>query len=238
MSARKKTPLIAARPDAAFRFDARLFSAVASFRAIFDIRYYLQGVNFLPHPEGGAMLVGTDGHQLAIAYDPEGRAAEPRIVPVSKGAAAAAARSVGGTVFIANDRLVVVDKGATEVFIQPGLARIEGKFPDVFRVLPADPAKLKPTAAGCFNGTYIERVGRVARMLSGEFDKAITHWQEPAEGDYPKTLVTRFACNANFVVLTMPMRGDIPSPALPPKIMAGKPSANAEPVKQRQAEAV
>lgn len=79
-------------PNSAYRFSARLFHATAMFRATRDIRYYLEGVLFMPHPSGGAMIAATNGHQMCVAYDPTGTAPADRIVSVCPGLEAAAGR--------------------------------------------------------------------------------------------------------------------------------------------------
>lgn len=221
---KKTTPQLPRPKDCGWHFDARLFAAVVPFRAIADIRYYLRGACFLPHPSGGALLAATNGHQLAIAYDPEGVAVEKRVVPVSPAAASAAtkaSRKGAGWAAIVDGRLVIADK-YEEVFIQPGKATVEGDFPDVFRVLPSDPSKMQPAALGAFNSVYIEALGKTGKLVAGKKHIGLSHWQM----DTNSGMVTRYEAEPNLIVVTMPMLmerrgGPIPDSMLP---MLAKPA--------------
>jgi hypothetical protein len=191
------------RPASGWHFSARLFAAVAPFRALSGIRYYLQGVYFCAHPERGAVIAATNGHQLAIAYDAEGAAPSSRIVPVTPAAVAAAAkagRQGYGWVGVDETRLVVAERYA-EAFIQPGATKVDGTYPDVFKVLPQDLARVKPAACGTFNATYIEDIGRIGKLLGREHNLGVSFWQV----DRDSVMVARFDAEPNVIVATMPM---------------------------------
>lgn len=52
---------------------ARHFGIAAQTCAKGDVRYYLDGVNIEPGPDGkGAVMVGTDGHRLIAMHDADG----------------------------------------------------------------------------------------------------------------------------------------------------------------------
>lgn len=55
----------------------------ASFVAKNDVRYYLNGIYFEPHPEGGANIVATDGHKMLTIRDKTAILAKPLIVEFS-----------------------------------------------------------------------------------------------------------------------------------------------------------
>ena len=62
------------------RVNPRYFAAITLFMAKQDVRYYLNGISIEPHPDGGALLVATDGHRMAVLHDPDGWCASQFIV--------------------------------------------------------------------------------------------------------------------------------------------------------------
>ncbi|MBN49948.1 MAG: hypothetical protein CMN85_10435 [Spongiibacteraceae bacterium] len=63
------------------RIQARHLAAAMVIAAKDDIRYYLNGVCIEPAPDGGILLVSTDGHRLLVIHDPDGFASEQFILP-------------------------------------------------------------------------------------------------------------------------------------------------------------
>jgi DNA polymerase-3 subunit beta len=62
------------------RVNPKYFAAMALFMAKQDVRYYLNGISVEPHPDGGAIIVATDGHRLAVIHDPDGWCTQQIIV--------------------------------------------------------------------------------------------------------------------------------------------------------------
>ncbi len=204
---------VGARPKAPYSFSARLFAAVAEYRAKADIRYYLRGVCFAPHPDGGAMLMGCDGHQLAVAFDPHGKAEKMQIFDSSAGLVSAARRSRRdeASVYFDGSRMVAHD-GINEVYVQPGRPRIDGVFPDVARVLP-DPDGLTPGHPGAFNARYLARLASTGALVClGEYHVGVMHYGSGDGAGSARAaapMVTRFKAEPNIVVVTMPLREGI-----------------------------
>lgn len=225
---KKKTAIrTTAKPDSDFYCASRLFAFVAPFRALFDIRDYLQGVCFMPHPSGGVILAATDGHQLALAYDPDGYAKEQQVLSVSKEIVSAAARRAEGFVYLSRtSRLLVADEMLKETFIQAGDPKIEGKFPDVSRVTPKVTGE-HLGMKGAVNAAYLARMGRAAATLRQRGDSvSMSHWQ----CDTNSAVLTRFGASANVLVVTMPMRGEDLSAPMPAWVESWdiQPAAKAE----------
>jgi hypothetical protein len=189
--------------DAPLRFSARLFAAVAHFRALKDIRYYLCGIRWEPHPAGGALLMATDGHRLAVAFDAEGRCARAQTTHVSAGLCVAARHSQAKLIAVAGERLTCFDKLHRETFVQPGTREIEGKWPRIDSVLP-DPKTLRQSTPSVFNAQYIGDLGTAARLLRAARVDGLSFWQK--EGEPTSAMLARYDTEPNFVVLTMPMR--------------------------------
>lgn len=187
----------------------RLFAAVSIFRAESDIRWYLMGVHVLPNPAGeGVFLVATDGHQLAIAHDPTGRAPGPVTLACSKAfakAVRACRDNLRAHVVVRGDRVTALDSERREIFVQPDPALLEGKYPAALAVLkPILDPSLEPGMLGCFNPVYVRRLGRAASLLPTA-GQPLGHWTHPNG-----TLYTRFAAEVSMVAVTMNMRGDEP----------------------------
>ena len=49
-----------------------------------DVRSYLKGVRIEPAPQGGALIVATDGHRILVAHDSMAEDVETCILPVVK----------------------------------------------------------------------------------------------------------------------------------------------------------
>lgn len=62
------------------RVNPKYLAAISLFAAKNDVRYYLNGVSIEPHPDGGAVIVATDGRRLAAIHDPEGMATKKLII--------------------------------------------------------------------------------------------------------------------------------------------------------------
>lgn len=54
------------------RVRAKHFAAAYVFASTEETRYYLNGVLVEPHPDGGVLLVATDGHRMVAIKDDEG----------------------------------------------------------------------------------------------------------------------------------------------------------------------
>ena len=68
---------------AEYNLDADLFMRVRRAVGTEETRYYLTGVYVEPHPDGGALMVGTEGRAMLVAHDPDGVAPAPTIVKLT-----------------------------------------------------------------------------------------------------------------------------------------------------------
>lgn len=128
-----------------FRFSAKAVHLVSHYMAQADLRYYLNGIYAEPAPGGGAFLVATDGHQMAVYYDADALCPEPVLFSLTKSGAAACKPKRGMYKHVLEinpitERITVKGgKGVLavdELYLQPGKCFINnGKFPDWKRVL-------------------------------------------------------------------------------------------------------
>jgi hypothetical protein len=188
---------------------ARLFAAVAVFKAQCDIRYYLNGVYVEPAPEGGAVIVDTNGHAMCVWRDPSATGIErPIIIATDSKLLQACQGSDLKRLVVRDERLAVVldDK---EVFIQPIQKRkvavpsweIEGNFPDWVRVMPNAPAH---GVKGFFNLTYLSAVDRAMKIGNTAAAKMFAPQMHQDDANGP-ILVTS-AIDLDFAAVIMPVR--------------------------------
>lgn len=124
------------------------------FRAKADIRYYLNGVCFMP----GGKLAATDGHRLFIGQH-ENDLTENAIVSIEKAPHKRYSYAVCDT-----------DSGLVEFFNESdsrvGVALcqlIDGRYPDVERVIPKEQAACDRIG---FNAGYLADVEKCAKLFN------------------------------------------------------------------------
>jgi hypothetical protein len=143
----------------------------ATCMARMDIRYYLCGIRVEPRTEGGAFIVGTDGHRLMAIIDSTAICTRPAIVkpdartlsmlPTVDGKGDTEEARLSLTSFRDKPALLVTDKLGLPLHVQVANAEIEGgKFPRWRTVLPVFD-KLAPVIADPFSLAY------AADMLMG-----------------------------------------------------------------------
>ncbi|MFC0633258.1 hypothetical protein [Brevundimonas balnearis] len=147
------------------RIRARLFDAAATCASTDDFRPSLRGVYVQPHPEGGAVMLATDGYRFVVVRDETGVCAEPRIILADK-ALRRALRSVKG-----DQALTVTAEGHVLVADQPELTGLTSagdwiSWQRAFTPL-LDLIKTKaPAAHATFNPHYLGSFGKVAERLN------------------------------------------------------------------------
>lgn len=197
---------------------ARLVAAIAQFKASTDIRYYLNGVYVEPHPEGGVILVATNGHSLGIWHDASGEVGRPIIINVTKPllAACAGGKEIDNRRLVdKNGRLTVVDKTNAEIYIQGEHGKkfgaeqyeIEGNFPDWRKVVPA----IEPGRTQLFNvfqPQYLRQASEAVRTACGHdnWGAALT-LRQPAPD---KGIIVQSSNPeaTGFIAVIMPMRDE------------------------------
>lgn len=179
------------------------------FKAVHDIRYYLNGIYVEKAERGGVYLVATDGHTMAVVHDATGSiegagncifSVEPGLATAAKATAKRGNVLVPYRVCIENNRVKVACPGTDlELFIQPGKCIVEGKFPDWKNILPKDFSLLKDgLSSPLINAVYL---ARFAKIVSARFS-GIRFWQESPE----KVLIVQMPQTPEMIALIMPMR--------------------------------
>jgi hypothetical protein len=192
------------------RFKPEHLLRLMPFKAVADIRYYLNGIHVKKAERGGVYLVATDGHTMALIHDEEGSIegadeATFTVLPVLVAGAKASQKKpntgLGFRVCVEGNRAkIAIPDTSMELALQPGKCFIVGKFPDWRKVVP-DFSKLKHgVCTSSFNANYL---ARFAKIVSPKFT-GVTFWQE----DEHKVLVVQMTSIPEMIGLVMPMRGD------------------------------
>lgn len=161
-----------------------IFAAVALFRAIKDIRYYLNGL-YLETGANGARLVGCNGHQLAVARIegkyPESSTILPGSLVATVKAKARSPKFVtlefpdGGQQFVDKDNAkgVFVPRDITLTYGETTTAakEVDGKFPDYRHAIPFE---VDGTTAQ-FDPKLVNRIDRACSLLGYKHFVGIAH---------------------------------------------------------------
>lgn len=191
--------------------------AVAPFRAEKDVRYFLDGIYAEPEPSGGAILVSTNGHIMAVIRSHEACVEKPCILKWSKAMDAAAKR---GLRRYPDTRLVVetelsnakvMDPG--ECYIEPGRATIDGRYPDWRKVIPEN---LAPGLPGCYQSKYLDKLLSIRFPHAIMPTEGINFFHDTKSKELDKAVVVaRYGGMPDLIVVLMPMHNRTNLPPLP-----------------------
>lgn len=167
------------------RFNADLFRIAYTCVSTEETRYYLGGVFMTPAKNGGALMVSTDGHRMAVIHDedaiaPEGgvivKAYKPALTLMKRGKRMIKRLvSAGGDkIATATDGMVwqasltdITDGDPVESFAGAAmLMPIDGSFPDWRRVVPRidGEAKSIPTFNAGLVGGFVDMANDLAKL--------------------------------------------------------------------------
>lgn len=135
-----------------------LLESALIFQARNDVRYYLNGICFMPD----GRIASTDGHHAFIGGSHDNELAENVIVKVSKSPTkrySYAALDTKTKMVTYHDELdVMVGAGICE--------EIDGRFPDIDRVIPKETKAAEQIG---FNAGYLVDVEKVAKLFNPKF---------------------------------------------------------------------
>lgn len=191
-----------------------IFAAASLFRAINDIRYYLNGL-YLEAGAQGARLVGCDGHQLAIARIegeyPHSTIILPASLVVAVKMKAKSPQYVtlgfadGGQQFanMENAEGVFVPRDITLTFGETSFTakELDGRFPDYRRVVPGE----ADGTVAQFDPQFVSRIDKACSILGYQSFVGIA----PNGASSGLSVI-----DEGFVVATMPFKVD-PTPVAP-----------------------
>lgn len=197
--------------------DAILFRAVSECRSYEETRWYLNGVYVQPHPDGGALLVATDGHRLLCAYDRAAKVKQPRIVHVEpKAIDAKALVAISKAMPGERAKLTVDDAGILTLGTYRSLRTsfVDGTFPNWLAVVRPilEGAASGKLAVAAFNHRYLTSFGRIREILKGKDDAGAMKVIAFDEGGPALVL---FPSLDDVFGIIMPMRAGLEANAIP-----------------------
>lgn len=195
------------------RLTAKLIPIIAPFIAKGDIRYYLNGINVRPHKSGGAIICATNGHALGAIHDRNAVCSEEVNLRLDARLIQACAAGIANDrqIIAIGGRLVLIENGSTEVYIQAGKPELGGQYPRYERVVPKSSA-LHPGMLGSYSLKLIALVDRAA-AAAGKISKSRMSSSDGvqffnADGSGGGSAVARIPTLRDFVAVIMPMRCD------------------------------
>lgn len=170
--------------DIKAKFQACYLPILAEFAATTDVRYYLNGFYVEPAHKrvGGVYLVATNGHAVVVIHDPKGSAGAPGIYQIPKllvGKCSPSSKKVHKAV--GAEKMLHLDgrmatltmDGFPEDDIAVGCKLIEGKYPDVRRVMNQDFSSMQPISFLSLNASYLSRLSKIAKLGGDRYGTCI-----------------------------------------------------------------
>lgn len=139
-----------------------LLEGALMFQAKQDVRYYLNGICFMPD----GRVAATDGHRAMIASKHENKLTDNVIVSVSKSPTKRYAYALLDT-----KTSIVTYHDEHEIMVGAGIcSEINGRFPDIDRVIPKQTV---PAEQIGFNAKYLADVEKLAKLFNPKFEAVL-----------------------------------------------------------------
>lgn len=136
-----------------------LLEGALMFQAKQDVRYYLNGICFMPD----GRVAATDGHRAMIASKHENKLKDNVIVSVSKSPTKSYAYALLDT-----ETNIVTYHEENEAMVGTGIcSEINGNYPDIDRVIPKHTA---PAEQIGFNAKYLADVEKLAKLFNPKYE--------------------------------------------------------------------
>lgn len=135
-----------------------LLESALIFQARNDVRYYLNGICFMPD----GRIASTDGHRAFIGGNHENKLTENVIIKIGK----PPTKRYDYAIIDTKSKIATYHDEAG-VMVGAGICEeIGGRFPDIDRVIPKE---TKAAEEICFNAGYLVDVEKVARLFNPKF---------------------------------------------------------------------
>ena len=139
-----------------------LLEGALIFQAKQDVRYYLNGICFMPD----GRVAATDGHRAMIASKHENKLTDNVIVSVSKSPTKRYAYALLDT-----KTKIITYHDEHEIMVGAGIcSEIDGRFPDIDRVIPK---QTEPTEQIGFNAKYLADVEKLAKLFNPNYNAVL-----------------------------------------------------------------
>jgi DNA polymerase III sliding clamp (beta) subunit (PCNA family) len=139
-----------------------LLEGALMFQAKNDVRYYLNGICFMPD----GRVAATDGHRAFIANKHDNKIDDNVIVSVSKSPTKRYAYALLDT-----KTGIVTYHDEHEMMVGAGIcSEIDGNYPDIDRVIPKQTA---PAEQIGFNAKHLADVEKLAKLFNPKFEAVL-----------------------------------------------------------------
>lgn len=139
-----------------------LLEGALIFQAKQDVRYYLNGICFMPD----GRVAATDGHRAMIASKHENKIKSNVIVSVSKSPTKRYAHALLDT-----KTGIVTYHDEHEIMVGAGIcSEINGNYPDIDRVIPKQTAATEQIG---FNAKYLVDVEKLAKLFNPKYEAVL-----------------------------------------------------------------
>lgn len=139
-----------------------LLEGALIFQAKQDIRYYLNGICFMPD----GRIAATDGHRAMIASKHDNKIKNNVIVSVSKSPIKRYAYALLDT-----ETNIVTYHDEHEMMVGAGICyEIDGNYPDIDRVIPKQTAQAERIG---FNAKYLAGAEKLAKLFNPKYESVL-----------------------------------------------------------------
>lgn len=136
-----------------------LLEGALMFQAKQDVRYYLNGICFMPD----GRVAATDGHRAMIASKHENKLKDNVIVSVSKSPTKRYAYALLDT-----ETNIATYHDEHDAMVGAGIfSEVDGNYPDIDRVIPKQTA---PAEQIGFNAKYLADVEKLAKLFNPKYE--------------------------------------------------------------------
>ncbi|EGM9390248.1 hypothetical protein IIE45_004590 [Salmonella enterica] len=135
-----------------------LLESALIFQARNDVRYYLNGICFMPD----GRVAATDGHRAFIGCSHDNKLTENVIIKISK----SPTKRYEYAIIDTRAKTATYHDEAGEMVGAGICEEIDGRFPDIDRVIPKE---TKAAEEICFNAGYLVDIEKVAKLFNPKF---------------------------------------------------------------------
>lgn len=139
-----------------------LLEGALIFQAKNDVRYYLNGICFMPDGRVSA----TDGHRAFIGCSHDNKLTENVIIKIGK----SPTKRYDYAIIDTKAKIATYHDEAGTMVGTGICEEIDGRFPDIDRVIPKETA---PTEQIGFNAKYLADVEKLARLFNPKFEAVL-----------------------------------------------------------------
>lgn len=135
-----------------------LLESALIFQARNDVRYYLNGICFMPD----GRVASTDGHRAFVGGSHENKLTESVIVKVSK----SPTKRYEYAIIDTKSKIATYHDEAGAMVVAGICEEIDGRFPDIDRIIPKEKS---PAEEIGFNAKYLADVEKAAKLFNPKF---------------------------------------------------------------------